>query len=95
MASPTTLRLLGAVELSSGGSERSRREPKCWLKFEDVVHCRDVESFNAFADQYLSERGLVGDNRMRTFGLWSTLGRVSDSERDSFVCSHSSSGFAY
>jgi hypothetical protein len=55
------------VGLSSGGSECCRREPKCWLKFEDVVHCRDVESFNAFADQYLTERGLVGENRMRAY----------------------------
>jgi len=44
MVSLTTLRLVGVVELSSGSSERSRHEPKCWLKFEDVVHCRDVKS---------------------------------------------------
>ena len=44
MASPTMLSLREVVELNSGSSERSRREPKCWLKFEDVVHCRDVKS---------------------------------------------------
>jgi hypothetical protein len=49
------------------GSSKHRREPKSWLKFEDVVHCRDVESFNAFVQQFLSERGLVGENRKRTY----------------------------
>jgi len=44
-----------------------KHEPKCWLKFEDVVHCRDVESFNAFAGQFLSERGLVGESRRRMY----------------------------
>jgi hypothetical protein len=53
------------VGLSSGSSERRPREPKCWLKFEDVVHCRDVESFHAFVEQFLSERGLVGESRRR------------------------------
>jgi hypothetical protein len=67
LVSPIMLKLLGVVSLSSGSSERRRREPKSWLKFEDVVHCRDVESFNAFVEQYLSERGLVGETRKRTY----------------------------
>jgi hypothetical protein len=56
-------KLLGVVGLGSGSSERRRREPKCWLRFEDVAHCRDVESFNAFVEQFLSERGLVADGK--------------------------------
>lgn len=43
------------------------KKPKGWLNFEDVVHCRDIESFNAFVEQYLSERHLVGENRKRTY----------------------------
>ncbi len=58
------LTLVG-VEMGSGSSER--REPKAWLRFEDVVNCRNVESFNAFVEQYLSERRLVGENRRRTY----------------------------
>ncbi|MEM2105126.1 MAG: hypothetical protein QXV21_01475 [Candidatus Bathyarchaeia archaeon] len=53
--------------MGSGSSERCRCEPKSWLKFEDVVNCRDVESLNAFINQYLSERGLVGERRRRTY----------------------------
>lgn len=41
--------------------------PKSWLNFDDVVYCRDVERFNAFVEQYLSERGLVGEERRRTY----------------------------
>jgi len=63
----TTLKLLEVVGLDSGSSERRRREPKCWLRFEDVVHCPDVESLNAFTSQFLSERGLVGESRKRTY----------------------------
>jgi len=63
----TTLKLLEVVGLDSGSSERRRREPKCWLKFKDVVHCRDVESFNAFVGQFLSERGLVGEGRRKWY----------------------------
>ena len=59
--------MLAVVELNSGSSERRRREPKCWLKFEDVVHCRDVESLNAFVSQFLSERGLVGESRTKWY----------------------------
>lgn len=58
---------LEAVRLGSGSSERDRGEPKCWLNFDDVAHCRNVESFNAFVEQYLSERGLVGEKRTRTY----------------------------
>jgi hypothetical protein len=58
---------LAGVELNSGSSERRRREPKCWLNFEDVVHCRDIESFNAFVEQFLSERALDGESRKRTY----------------------------
>lgn len=58
---------LVVVELNSRSSERRRPEPKSWLKFEDVVHCRDVESFNVFVEQFLSERGLVGESRTRTY----------------------------
>lgn len=65
LATPTTW-MLAVTELSSSSSEH-RREPKCWLKFEDVAHCRDVESFNAFVEQFLSERGLVGERRRRTY----------------------------
>jgi hypothetical protein len=57
---------LRVVALSSGSCERRRREPKCWLKFEDVVHCRDVESLNAFIEQFLAERGLAGESLKRT-----------------------------
>jgi hypothetical protein len=53
--------------LSSGSFERRRREPRCWLKFGDVVNCRDVASFNAFVEQYVSERGLVGESQTRTY----------------------------
>jgi hypothetical protein len=58
---------LAVAKLSSGSSERRRREPKCWLKFEDVVHCRDIESLNAFINQFLSERGLVGESRRKYY----------------------------
>ena len=61
------LTLVAVGELNSGSSERCRREPKCWLKFKDVVHCRDIESFNAFVDQYLFERGLTGERRKSTY----------------------------
>ena len=53
--------------MSSDSSERHHKEPKSWLKFDDVVHCRSVESFNAFVEQYLSEHGLVGESRKRTY----------------------------
>jgi hypothetical protein len=53
--------------VSSGSSKRRRREPKSWLKFEDVVNCRDVESFHAFTRQFLSERELVGESQRRTY----------------------------
>jgi len=59
--------ILVVLVLSSGSSECCRREPKCWPKFEDVVNCRDVASFNAFVGQYLDERGLVGASRMKVF----------------------------
>jgi len=55
------------AELSSGSSERRHSEPKCWLNFDDVAHCRSIESFNAFVEQFLSERGLVGEDRRRTY----------------------------
>jgi hypothetical protein len=58
---------LEVVQLSSGSSERRYVERKGWLNFDDVAHCRSVESFNAFVDQYLSERGLVGERRRRTY----------------------------
>jgi hypothetical protein len=76
-----TLRLLGVVSLDSGSFEGRRSEPKCWLNFRDGAHCRDVESFNAFVEQFLSERGLVGESRKRTYcalfyawknGIWSS-----------------------
>jgi hypothetical protein len=41
--------------------------PRGWLNFDDVVYCRDVERFNAFVEQFLSERGLVGEKRRRTY----------------------------
>ena len=53
--------------LSSDSSERDHKEPKSWLKFDDVAHCRSVESFNAFVEQYLSERGLLGESQRRTY----------------------------
>ena len=65
-ASLTTLKLR-VVELSSGSSKRNRVERKGWLNFDDVVHCHDVASLNAFVEQYLSERGLVGEERTRTY----------------------------
>jgi hypothetical protein len=67
LASLIMLKLLEVVSLSRGRCERGRSEPKCWLKFEDVVNCRDVESLNAFINQFLSERGLVGKRRNRTY----------------------------
>jgi len=57
---------LAVVDLSSPSSER-RREPKSWLNFDDVANCRNVESFNAFVEQYVSERGLVGESRRRMY----------------------------
>jgi hypothetical protein len=61
-----TLTLWG-VGLSSGSSKRRRVEPKGWLKFNDVANCRNVESFNAFVEQFLSERKLVGESRRRAY----------------------------
>jgi hypothetical protein len=58
---------LEANSLSSGSSERRYVECKNWLKFDDVTHCPSVESFNAFVEQYLSERGLVGERRRCTY----------------------------
>ena len=55
------------VELNSGSSRRRRCQPKSWLNFDDVAHCPNVESFNAFAEQFPSERGLVGEGRRRTY----------------------------
>jgi hypothetical protein len=43
--------MLWVVGLSSGSSERRCVERKDWLNFDDVVHCRSVESFNAFVEQ--------------------------------------------
>jgi hypothetical protein len=54
------------VGLSSGSSERRRSEPKSWLNFDDVAHCRNVESFNAFVEQFLSERGLARAREIET-----------------------------
>lgn len=45
----------------------TERKPMGWLNFDDVAHCRNVESFNAFVEQYLSERRLVGEKRTRTY----------------------------
>ena len=59
--------MLWVVGLSSGSSERRGREPRCWLNFDDVAHCRSVESFNAFVEQFLSERGLIDESRTRTY----------------------------
>lgn len=59
--------MLWVVKLSSGSSERRRGEPKQWLNFDDVAHCRDVEQFYAFLDQYASERDLVGERRTHTY----------------------------
>jgi hypothetical protein len=59
--------LKGVALVSSGSSQRHSVEPKCWLKFDDVTDCRDAESFNAFVQQYLSEQGLVGEKRRRTY----------------------------
>ena len=64
---------LEVVGLSSGSSEPCRSEPKCWLNSDYVAHCRSVESFNAFVEQFLSERGLAGEDRQRTF--WALLNR--------------------
>jgi hypothetical protein len=50
------LTLVAARELNGGDPERRRRELKGWLRFEDVVNCRDVESFNAFVECALSAR---------------------------------------
>lgn len=61
------LTLSEVVELTNESSDRHRHEPKSWLKFEDVVHCRDVESLNAFVQQYLTERGLVGESRTKCY----------------------------
>jgi len=52
--------------MGSGSSARCRK-PKAWLNFDDVVNCRDVESFNAFVEQFLSERRLVGESRKNTY----------------------------
>jgi len=55
------------VQVDSGSSERRRGEPKQWLNFDDVAHCRDVASLNAFVEQFLSERGLIGESRRRMY----------------------------
>jgi hypothetical protein len=41
--------------------------PKGWLNFDDVVYCRDIKRLNEFIEQYLSERGLVDEERRRTY----------------------------
>jgi len=69
--------------LNSGGSERDRVEPKRWLKFDDVVHVRDVAHFYAFFDQYCSERGLAGERRLNVYwalfyACWGVCGCVED-----------------
>jgi hypothetical protein len=69
--------MLWVVRLSSGSSEHRRSEPKCWLNFDDVANCRNVESFYAFVDQFLSERGLVGEARLRTY--WALVYRWKES----------------
>jgi hypothetical protein len=53
--------------MGSDSFKRFRCEPKCWLNFDDVVNCRDVESFNAFVEQFLSERRLVDESRRRMY----------------------------
>jgi len=78
--------LWGIVRLSSGSSER-RKEPKQWLNFDDVAHCRNVESFYAFVEQFLSERGLVGEARRSMY--WALFYRwketiSSDGARDGY-----------
>jgi hypothetical protein len=62
----TTLKLSEVVGLSNRASD-PHHEPRNWLRFEDVAHCRDAELFNAFVGQYLSERGLAGECRKRTY----------------------------
>jgi hypothetical protein len=50
-----TISILQEVALvSSSTSEPSSVEPKFWLRFDNVANCRDVESFNAFVEQFLS-----------------------------------------
>lgn len=51
------------ARLSSGSSEHRCREPKQRLDFDDMVHCRDIASLNAFIQHYLSEQGLIGARR--------------------------------
>jgi hypothetical protein len=52
----------------SGSSERrGRSEPKYWLNFDDLTYCCNVESFDAFVEQYLSERGLFCKSGRRTY----------------------------
>jgi hypothetical protein len=69
--------MLWVVGLSSGSSKRRCVERKGWLNFDDVAHCRSVESFNAFVEQFLSERGLVGEGRRRTY--WALFYRWKES----------------
>jgi len=59
--------LMRVNELSNDASKRPRNESKSWLRFDDVANCRDVESFNVFVEQFLSERGLAGENRKRLY----------------------------
>jgi hypothetical protein len=42
-----------------------------------VAHCRNVESFYAFVELFLSERGLVGEARLRTY--WALVYRWKES----------------
>jgi hypothetical protein len=56
-----------AAEASSGSSEFRCVERKGLVEYDDVAHCRSVGSFNAFVQQFLSERGLVGENRRRMY----------------------------
>jgi hypothetical protein len=52
---------------ASGSPKRRCVERKGWLNFDDGAHCRNVESFNAFVEHFLSERGLVGESRRRMY----------------------------
>ena len=67
MVRPISQVLYEVGNLSSDSSERRHKEPKSWLRFEDVVHCRDIASLNEFIQQYLSERGLIGEKRERAY----------------------------
>jgi len=47
--------------------------------FDDVVNCKNVEEFNQFVQEYLSERNLEGEDKKKTY--WALFHRWKEATK--------------